>query len=235
MAIMKSVRRLFSKRDPLELTVTTSSDETDNSSNVVLQPSVPPEDTETPESDLTLAEPLEAMNTLTRIEETMRESGTTQSEMLEALQQLPELTRHATTASDRHTELNELIRGLANAQQESGIAHKETTQQMAACLDRHNETLGLVQRQLDANHQIATHNAEHLSSLSEAIHKSMAIQQKTGEAVCTMADQFRTREVEMSKKCSRIQGWLIASIIASIGTVIAAVTLAWILFGNTSG
>ena len=74
-----------------------------------------------------------------------------------------------------------------------------------------------------------------ISSLAEAIHKSMAIQQKTGEAVCTMADQFRTREVEMSKKFSRIQGWLIASIIASIGTVIAAVTLAWILFGNTSG
>ena len=235
MAIMKSVRRLFSKREPLELSVSQSPDQGSDSSSVVLEPSVPPSNTEQPHTDLIPTEPLEAMNTLNRIEESMRESGVTHTAMLTALEQLPELTRHASTASERHIELNELMRGLASAQHESGIAQRETTEHMSQCLDRHNEMLGLVQRQLDANHQIATHTAEHLSSLSETLQKSMAIQQKTGEAMCTMADQFRTREETISKRFSRIQGWLIACIIASIGTVIAAVTLAWILFGANAG
>ncbi len=232
MAIMKSVRRLFSKRAPLELTISTSPSENGEPPNVVLEPVSTSEDDTPASSDLSAPDPLDAMNSISRIEESICESGTTQAAMLETLQQLPELNRHASLASERQQELNELIRGLATAEHERGAMAKETTQHISECLDRHNDTLALVQRQLDANHQIASHNAEHLSSLSEAIRSSITTQHKTGEAVCAMADQFRIREAKMSAKFSRIQGWLIASIIASMGTLIAAVTLAWIIFGS---
>lgn len=238
MAIMNSVRRLFSRRRPLELTVTPLTEhEESNPMDMILagngehpEGSNLPTDLESqPENQAN--EPLAVLG---RIEQALEESKSSGTALVESAQRLPEVARSLASLSDRQQELVELTRNLHELEKSRGEEQQTNNHRLSESLDRQNETLGLVQRQLDANHQIAAQTAEHLTRVSDGLAESMNASRRTAEAMSALVGELRTRDARNAERFSRLQGWMLACMIAGLATVIAAVTLAWILISSNS-
>lgn len=240
MAIMNSVRRLFTRRRPMELTVTHRQDLEGDPMDLILSANgedQTPEDgfslTTTPESDPEehANEPLAVLG---RIEQALEQSTTSGTALVESAQKLPEVARSLSSLSERQKELVELTRNLHDIQQSRSETERATNERLSDSLDRQSETLSLVQRQLDANHQIASQTAEHLAQVSEGLSESMNASRRTGEAMSALVGELRTREARTAERFTRLQGWMIACTIAGLATIISAITLAWVILSNNS-
>jgi len=237
MAIMNSVRRLFTRRQPMDLSVSQHQDLDGEAVDLVLSEdhdgalhTVVDDGGEASEGEQEANQPLAVLG---RIQQAIEESRTSGSALVESAQRLPEVARTLASLSEGQKELVELTRSIQEIQKTAGQTQEATSERLSDSLDRQSETLGLVQRQLDANHQVAAQTAQQLTTVSEGLTESLNASRRTAEAMSALVGEMRSRDARTAERFGRLQGWMLACTIAGLGVIIAAVTLAWVALSGS--
>ncbi|MCH2161657.1 MAG: hypothetical protein MK085_07255 [Phycisphaerales bacterium] len=237
---MKTMRRLFSRRNPIELSVNRRPHEAVDTEPLLADPDPfdqlehAPVDMDAPLAHADREDPGEAPATMiTRIEDALQEGRELGTSIVEAINKMPEITNNCLhTMNQRQGAMLDHLRDITEAEQTRIESEQEASRQLAEVLGTHAETLGLVQRQLDANHQVAASTAEHLEDMGRGLTESIATNRKTGEAMSALVDELRSTTARQDARFGRMQGWIIACVIACIAAVVASVTLAWVAIAN---
>jgi hypothetical protein len=234
MPLINSVRKLFTRRRPLELTVTHRATGTDGPPAMILAESISTESLEAaiefePEPE---SEPTEPLAVLGRIEQAFEDDRDARNALADHIAQLPTAVEALTTLADRQQRLVELTRSISDQGRAAADCAARHAELLQSSFDRQTDTIGLIQRQLDANHQLASHTADHLARLGEGLFESTQTNRRTSDALTAIVDQAKTRGAQQDAQFRRLQGWMIATAVASIATVIAAVTLAWVVLSS---
>ena len=236
MPIMQTMRRLFARRTPIEMSVQRKHHPRLDH-QVLLEDGDQPDDLLTPATGGTTElaasnedAPTEAPAAiLTRIDDAMQEGRDFSARLMESIDSLPESTNNALrTLAQRQDTLIELAREIADAERARGEAEQASARELTEVLGTHSETLGLVQRQLDANHQVAAATAERLEDMGRGLTESITTNRRTGEAMTALVGELRSTSAQQDARIGRLQGWMIACVIACLATVLASVTLAWV-------
>lgn len=228
MPLISSVRKLFMRRRPLDLSISHRATGTDGPRPMLLIESEPPPLT----LDPTIVVPVdqdEPLAVLSRIERVLEADRDARVGLLESVTHLPEAISSMNVLAERHQTLIEVTRSMAEHQRTASTLATQHAEHLHGCLEQQDNTMGLIQRQLDANHQVASHAAETLNQLGECLRESTLTTQRTGEAMNALAHSLTTHRTKQDAQFQRLQGWMIASAIACIATVLASAGLGWIL------
>ena len=221
MPIIKSVRNLFSRRAPIELKVSPPPMDGDPG-EVLLEDSPAPmlaeADSTTP-SD-------EAHAALQRLEQPSEEARAANETLAIAAEHLPKATNSLHSIEHRQQAIQELLRGLLETERSRAESDQEASSKLNAVLKTHADTMGLVQQQLDLNHQLSATTAERLQDLAQGLAESANGTRQTGKAVHALVNEIKHQNQLQEERMGILQGWIIACVIACIATVIAGITLA---------
>ena len=232
MPLINSVRKVFTRRRPLELTVTHRATGTDGPPAMILAESISTEPLEAAIKFEQEPEPTEPLAVLGRIEQAFEDDRDARNALADHIAQLPTAVNALTTLADRQQRLVELTRSISDQGRAAADCAARHAELLQSSFDRQTDTIGLIQRQLDANHQLASHTADHLARLGEGLFESTQTNRRTSDALTAIVDQAKTRGAQQDAQFRRLQGWMIATAVASIATVIAAVTLAWVVLSS---
>ncbi|MFM7806354.1 MAG: hypothetical protein ACKPEA_00310 [Planctomycetota bacterium] len=144
----------------------------------------------------------------------------------ESLQSLPEIAR-------QQARLGEAIGGALVQQRMRDQNIEETLRRIADGVGHQTDTFGLVQQQLDLNHQAAQRVADGVTSLASGVGELSTGQRRNADALTGMLEQVRSHDQAIDRLVSRMQVWLVFSTSIAAGSLIACLLLAWaILRGN---
>lgn len=178
-----------------------------------------------PPSDAT---PLASMN---RIEGALNEGRAAQDRIAESVSNLPRAISALDQAAARQQHVLDLLEGLASHHQGQSDRSTAAIEQMTESIERSHEVAGLVQRQLDANHQVAIETVARLDQVSHAISESNQTSRAVGEAMAAMINEIRDRDQAQEERAGVLQGWIVASVVGCIAASAAALALAWAVMG----
>ena len=221
MPIIKSVRNLFSRRAPIELNVSAPPMAGDPGEVLLDDPpaAAPAEADSTTPSD-------EAHAALQRLEQPSEEAQAATEAMAIAAEHLPKANNTLHSIEHRQHAIQELLRGLLETERNRAESDQEAAGKLHAVLKTHADTMGLVQQQLDLNHQVSSTTAERLQDLAQGLAESANGTRQTGKAVHALVNEIKQQNLLQEERMGILQGWIIACVIACIATVIAGITLA---------
>jgi chromosome segregation ATPase len=222
MAILARVRRLFRPESPVEIDIS------DRARGDVIDDGT----LTTGHEDVTTNRP-DAMDLLARIETRLDEGRAAQDRALAALHSLPTATEHLARLSTRQDDLLATLKELGQANRQRTDAEAAVLTRLGDLLDRESALFGLVQQQLDANHQIVEHTAGRLEQLAAAVTEASRTNRVTGEAMEAMVVEMREREKRAEDRAGAMQGWIVTCVVACIAATAAALALAWSVLERT--
>jgi hypothetical protein len=222
MAILARVRRLFRPESPVEIDIS------DRRHGDVIEDDA----LATVQEDAT-SDQRGALDLLARIETRLDEGRAAQDRALAALHALPTATDHLARLSTRQDELLATLKELGQANRQRTEAEAAVLTRLGDLLDRESALFGLVQQQLDANHQIVQHTAGRLEELSAAVTEASRTNRVTGEAMEAMVAEMRDREKRAEDRAGAMQGWIVTCVVACIAATAAALALAWSVLERT--
>ena len=174
------------------------------------------------------ATPLASMN---RIEGALNEGRAAQDRIAESVSNLPRAISALDQAAARQQHVLDLLEGLASHHQGQSDRSTAAIERMTESIERSHEVAGLVQRQLDANHQVAIETVARLDQVSHAISESNQTSRAVGEAMAAMINEIRDRDQAQEERAGVLQGWIVASVVGCIAASAAALALAWAVMG----
>ena len=133
------------------------------------------------------------------------------------LHALPELARQQGRV------LETLMEAAARARQRDQSVERSLVQ-LSEGAERQTQVLGLVQQQLDLNHETAIHVSDSLRDLSLALGALSSNSERHTRAIEALAETTRKRTDQSDRLEKRLQVWLI--VVASIGTA-AVLAVMW--------
>jgi uncharacterized coiled-coil protein SlyX len=222
MAILARVRRLFRPESPVEIDIS------DRGHGAILE-----DDALSTGDRIDPAGANDAMTLLARIETSLEAGRVAQDRALAALQTLPTASDHLARLSSRQDELLATLKELGQSNRQRTEAETAVLARLSDLLDRESALFGLVQEQLDANHQIVRHTAGRLEELSAAVTEAARTNRVTGEAMEAMVGEMRDRERRADERAGAMQGWIITCVVACIAATAAALALAWSVLERT--
>lgn len=227
MPIIKSVRNLFSRRTPIELNIAPPPVDGDPGQVLLEDPpaSAPADLDSTTPSD-------EAHAALQRLEQPTEESRAATETMAMAAEHLPMATSTLHSIEHRQQAIQELLRSLLETERSRAESDQEAAGRLNAVLKTHADTMGLVQQQLDLNHQLGSTTAERLQDLAQGINESANGTRQTGKAIHALVSEIKQQNLLQEERMGILQGWIITCVIACIATVIAGITLAIVVLNN---
>lgn len=187
-----------------------------------MEPTAAATDPDTPE------DPRSAMR---RIEEALISGRDSQAVIAEAVGKVRPAAAAIEQMSEHQRRLLEVAEGQAA---EAGRRDDRTIgaiERMNEHLGRSNEVTGLVQRQLDANHEIVRETVTRLDQVAVAIDEGRRASEAIGVAMSAMVDEMRRRDEAHETRNGVLQGWIVASVVACIAATGAALALAWAVMG----
>lgn len=221
MALLTRVRRFFVPERPVEIDIS------DQGRGEVLDEAL-----STSESAET-ARPNEAMQLLDRIESRLQDGRDAQDRTLEAIGGIPVMVDHLARVSTRQDEIVQAVRELGQAQRQRSESESAVLDRLSDLVDRESALLALVQRQLDANHEIVQHTAGRLEELTAAVTEASRTNRVTAEAMEAMVGEMRSREQRSEERAGAMQGWIVTCVVACIAATAAALALAWAVLERT--
>lgn len=224
MALLSRVRRWFAPETPVEIEVASPPREE------VVEPAALA--VETPEASADAPTPIDLLD---RIEHRLDEGREAQDRVVKALAGVPGAMSELTRLSGRQDDLLAAIRELGDAQRSRSESETAVLERLGDLIDRESALFGLVQRQLDANHEIVAHTAVRLEQLAEAVTEASRTNRTTGEAMEAMVGELRDQERRQDERAGAMQGWIVTCVVACIGATAAALALAWAVLGQTNG
>ena len=223
MAILARVRRLLRPDPPVEIDISHHA-----------QPEVLPDDVlGTPGMHAGTESGNPAMELLDRIESGLKEGRETQERAARALEVLPGSLEHLATVATRQEDLLLAVRELGQSQRQRAESEGAVLDRLSDMVDRESALLALVQRQLDANHEIVQHTAGRLEELSAAVTEGVRTNRVTAEAMEAMVGEMQAREKRSEDRASAMQGWIVTCVVACIAATAASLALAWAVLGQT--
>ena len=174
-----------------------------------------------------------AMELLDRIESGLQEGRETQDRAARALEHLPASLEHLGTVAIRQEELILAVRELGQSQRQRAESESAVLDRLSDLVDRESALLALVQRQLDANHEIIQHTAGRLEELGAAVTETSRTNRVTAEAMEAMVGEMQAREKRSEDRAGAMQGWIVTCVIACIAATAASLALAWAVLGQS--
>lgn len=223
MAILERVRRLLRPETPVEIDIS-DRNRGEHAPQEVLSVTDASSDPDAPQQAMTL---------LDRIETGLREGREIQDRGLRAIEQLPASMEQLATVATRQEELVLAVRELGQAQRQRAESESAVLDRLSDLVDRESALLALVQRQLDANHEIVQHTAGRLEELSAAVTEGVRTNRVTAEAMEAMVGEMQARETRSEDRANAMQGWIVTCVVACIAATAASLALAWAVLGQT--
>lgn len=220
MALFTRVRRLFIPERPVEIDISSPA-----RAEVL--------DDELATDASTTSSPNQAMELLGRIETRLQDGRDAQDRTLKAIDGLPAAVDHLARVSTRQEELVTAVRELGHAQRQRSESEVAVLDRLSDLVDRESALLSLVQRQLDANHEIVQHTAGRLEELAAAVTETSRTNRVTAEAMEAMVGEMQARERRSEERTGAMQGWIVTCVVACIAATAAALALAWAVLERT--
>jgi 3-methyladenine DNA glycosylase/8-oxoguanine DNA glycosylase len=145
----------------------------------------------------------------------------------DSLQSLPDLTR-------QQARMGEAIAAALVEQRIRDQSIEEILQRIAEGVGRQTDTFGLVQQQLDLNHEAAARVADGVTSLSQGIGELATGQRRNADALQSILDQARQRDADTERIHGRLHLWLVFCTALSAGALVACLLLAWALLSRSN-
>ncbi len=222
MAILARVRRFLRPESPVEIDIS------DPNRGTVIDDDALTTTAETGEGG-----PRDAMDLLARIESRLDEGRAAQDRAMKALQAIPTANDHLARLASRQDDLLATLKELGHSNRQRTDAEAAVLTRLSDLLDRESALFGLVQQQLDANHQIVEHTAGRLEALAAAVTEAARTNRVTGEAMEAMVGEMRDRERRAEDRAGAMQGWIVTCVVACIAATAAALALAWSVLERT--
>lgn len=145
-----------------------------------------------------------------------------------SLQSLPEMAR-------QQARLGEALTTALVQQRARDQTIEDMLRRIADGVGHQVDTFGLVQQQLDLNHQAAQRVADGVTSLSGGIGELATGQRRNADALLAIFEQIRLRDEAMERLQGRLHLWLLAATGIAAGSLLASLLLAWALIGRSGG
>lgn len=182
----------------------------------------------TPPTSDDLEDPRSAMR---RIEAALTAGRDSQAAIAEAVGKVQPAAAAVEQMAERQQRLLEVAERQAADATRRDDRVIETIERMDENLGRSNEVAGLVQRQLDANHEIVRETVVRLDQVAVAIDEGRRASEAIGAAMSTMVEEMKRRDEAHETRNGVLQGWIVASVVACIAATGAALALAWAVMG----
>jgi len=168
------------------------------------------------------------------ISEHLRQDDAERRNVIPLLEKLPESLQALPEIARQQARLGEAI-GSALVQQRMRDQNiEETLRRIADGVGRQTDTFGLVQQQLDLNHQSAQRVADGVTSLSQGVGEMSTGQRRNADALQAILDHTRSHDQEMQRVQGRLHLWLVFATSIAAGSLIACLLLAWALLRGLS-
>ena len=222
MPILKSFRRLFGANQPVEIDISDST---------------PPATGEVSDALAPVTDPgpgvIDAFEVLGRVESAIESGRRIQDQALRSIEAIPRAVTELERVGSGQTDLIEAVRELGTNQERRAEAESAVLSRLADLLDRESALFGLVQQQLDANHQLAEETAKRLDQLGSSLHETARTNRATAEAMEALTSDLRTREQRSEERAGVMQGWIVTCVVACIAATVASIALAWAVLGSS--
>ena len=181
-----------------------------------------------PPEPAAVAHALLAMAEHLRIEEADRRAILAVLERLPAsLQSLPEMSR-------QQARLGEALTTALVQQRARDQTIEDMLRRIADGVGHQVDTFGLVQQQLDLNHQAAQRVADGVTSLSGGIGELATGQRRNADALQAILEHAGRREESMERLQARLHAWLLTVTGIAAGSLLACLLLAWALISRSA-
>lgn len=166
---------------------------------------------------------------LLSIAEHLRRDAEERRTMMPVLERLPDSLQALPEIARQQARLGEAIGGALVQQKLRDQSIEEILRSIAEGVGQQTSTFGLVQQQLDLNHQAAQRVADGVTSLSQGVGELSTGQRRNADALQSIVDQAAQRDVAMQRLAERLQVWMVFSTAIAAGSLLACLTLAWAL------
>ena len=223
MPILKSFRRLFGANQPVEIDISDSPAPATGEVSDALTP---------------VSDPgpgvIDAFEVLGRVESAIESGRRIQDQALRSIEAIPRAVTELERVGSGQADLIEAVRELGTNQEQRAEAESAVLSRLADLLDRESALFGLVQQQLDANHQLAEETAKRLDQLGSSLHETARTNRATAEAMEALTSDLRAREQRSEERAGAMQGWIVTCVVACIAATVASIALAWAVLGSSS-
>ena len=144
-----------------------------------------------------------------------------------SLQSLPEMAR-------QQARLGEALTSALVQQRNRDQTIEDMLRRIADGVGHQVDTFGLVQQQLDLNHQAAQRVADGVTSLSGGIGELATGQRRNADALESILEHARQREETLERIQGRLHLWLLFATGLAGGSLLACLLLVWALLGRTT-
>ena len=162
----------------------------------------------------------------------LREQDAERRSVLPLLERLPENLQSLPEIARQQARLGEAI-GSALVQQrirDQGI--EEILRRIAEGVGHQTSTFGLVQQQLDLNHEAAQRVADGVTSLSQGVGELSTGQRRNADALMQMLEQVRAHDAAIERVTARLQAWMLFATCIAAGSTLACLLLAWAMMSG---
>ncbi len=138
----------------------------------------------------------------------------------ESLQALPEIAR-------QQAKLGEAIATSLVQSRQRDQSIESILERIAQGVGQQTDTFGLVQQQLDLNHQASQRIAEAAATLAQGVGDLSSGQRRNSDALVGLLDRLRDRDEAIGKIQGKLHLWLVFCTALACGSMIACLLLAW--------
>ena len=166
---------------------------------------------------------------LIAIADHLRHDATERLSVLPLLEKLPDSLQSLPEIARQQARLGEAIGSALVQQRLRDQSIEDTLRRIADGVGRQTDTFGLVQQQLDLNHQASQRVADGVTSLSQGIGDLSTGQRRNADALQGILEQTRSHDEAMERVQGRLHLWLVFATTIAAGSLIACLLLAWAL------
>ncbi len=235
MSVLKGLRRMFGQSQVVELDATAVPPSTTDPSD----PSDPVQDVDVTGKTAEAIKSMigdnlpqqssrpDAQEMLASIEAALASGREVQDRTLAAFDRLPRSLSELARLGSGQDELVRILREVQSGMERTAEDDREFKTRLSDLLEREHALFGLIQQQLDANHEASALTASKLDDLSTAVRETAETNQRTASALAAVVEELRVQEKRHDERVGVVQGWIITCVVACIGATAAALALAW--------
>ena len=165
--------------------------------------------------------------TIGKIQGRLHEDERERENIMPLLQRLPESLQALPEIARQQAKLGEAIATSLVQSRQRDQSIESILERIAQGVGQQTDTFGLVQQQLDLNHQAAQRIAEAVATLAQGVGDLSSGQRRNSDSLVGLLDRMRDRDESIGKIQGRLHLWLVFSTAVACGSMIACLLLAW--------
>jgi hypothetical protein len=164
---------------------------------------------------------------ITELAERLHDDERERENIMPLLQRLPESLQALPEIARQQAKLGEAIATSLVQSRQRDQSIESILERIAQGVGQQTDTFGLVQQQLDLNHQASQRIAEAVATLAQGVGDLSSGQRRNSDSLVGLLDRMRDRDETVGKIQGRLHVWLVFSTAVACGSMIACLLLAW--------